>query len=94
MHGETIAETFARFNANNPKIYEHYKRYAFNWINTGAKIISSKQIIGRIRWFIYVETKSDDEFKINDSFTAHYARLFATDHPEHADKFNFRELRS
>ena len=33
-------------------------------------------------------------FKINDAYSSRYARLFVADFPQHADKIEFRELRS
>jgi hypothetical protein len=56
--------------------------------------VSSKQIIGFLRWEVALQIDSKDDFKINDAFTSHYARLFAKDHPEYEDIFNFRELRA
>jgi len=94
LTGNTIEKAFKKYHKNNPVIYLYYKKYALSWIITGAKKISSKQIIGRIRWEIEVEVHSVDNFKINDAFTAHYARLFTKEYPQYSNIFEFRKLRS
>jgi len=94
--GKTIQQAFEKFHADNPLIYSYYCDFALAWIKSGAKKISSKQIIGRIRWFIEVETKGEEAktWKVNDAFTCYFSRLFVSDFPEYQEYFNFRELRS
>lgn len=89
----SIEEAFQKYHEENPLVYEHFKTFALEWIASKSKKISSKQIIGRIRWFVAVETK-DDNFKINDAYTAHYGRLFVKDYPQYIDNFFFRNLRA
>lgn len=95
-NGVTIQFAFEQFHSDNPDVYEHFKRFAFAWLNTGAKKISAKQICGRIRWFIQVETtgKFSEDFKLNDAFTSRYARMFEKDYPQHDNKFEKRTIRS
>ncbi|MFA5404926.1 MAG: hypothetical protein WC358_08335, partial [Ignavibacteria bacterium] len=57
------------------------------------KRISSKHVIGRIRWFHEVEQQIGD-YKINDAFTSRYSRKFINDYPGLKNVFEFRELRS
>jgi hypothetical protein len=96
--GKTIEEAFQEFHNANPSVYVNYIKFAKNWIKAlqtrKQKIrISSKQIIGRIRWFYEIEKKIG-EFKINDAFTCYYSRLFIKDYPQYKDVFEFRELRA
>ncbi len=95
--GKTIDEAFTGFHQQNPDVYTFFKRFAFDWLATGATKISSKQIIGRIRWHVEVESRLNKEpgdFKINDAFTSRYARLFIRDYPEFEHHFETRELRT
>jgi hypothetical protein len=92
--GETIAQAFDRFNKENPAVYALFKQYAFYLLrDKGKKKISSKLIVNRIRWERYLETTGKD-YRINDAFTAHYARLFIKDFPGYGEAFELRELRS
>jgi hypothetical protein len=94
LKGQSIVSAFEQFDQQNPDVYKMFVAYAKNWINTGARCISSKQIIGRIRWFHTVESYNGTDFKVNDAFTAHYARKFIGDYPQYKDKFELRELRA
>lgn len=93
--GQTIEEAFKEFDTLNPHIYELFKKYLREWYraNKGQGKTSSKLIINRIRWEVMTTTTAQD-FKINDAFTAHYARKFASEHPAFKDIFEYRELRS
>lgn len=102
--GKTIEQSFHEFDQANPKVYELFKSYTKELIKKkgwskecglpeGFKT-SAKLIINRIRWEMYIETVSGDGFRINDAFTAYYARKFANDYPAFKDIFNYRELRS
>jgi ABC-type proline/glycine betaine transport system substrate-binding protein len=97
-HNKTIQEAFEKFDARNPKIYELFKKFTFQIIEKrkgkANKKTSAKLIINRIRWEIYLETLNDDGYRINDAWSSRYARKFIQEHPEHADVFNFRLLRS
>lgn len=94
--GKSIEESFLQYHKDNPHIYAHFCDYALAWLKTGAKKISSKQIIGRIRWFLDVESKGEEakSFKCNDAFTAYFSRMFVEQFPEYSERFEFRNLRA
>ncbi len=91
--GRSIEEAFDEFHSKNPKVYKLFCDQCFRAISKNRTKLSSKQILGHIRWEISLETDSDDGFKINDAFTSHYPRLFIKEFPQHQEIFNFRELR-
>ena len=91
-NGESIKSAFIKYHAHNPKVYEHFKKFARKMLETRGKL-SSKWVINRIRWEKEVETNTRD-FKINDAFSAHYARKFIKDFPQFEDKIELRKLRS
>ena len=93
LKGKTIRDAFLEFDAKNPEVYSQFRRLAFQAINTGKKKTSSKMIINVIRWHFYLKTEGD-EFKINDAFTAYYARKFIAEFPDHRDMFELRRIRS
>ena len=94
--GKTIDQTFDQYIKDNPEVYMHFVQFALQWLKTGAKKISSKHIIGRIRWFVEVETKGESarEFKCNDLITSRIARKFIEEYPEYSERISFRRLRS
>lgn len=101
--GKSIQASFNEFHRNNPAVYEHFKRLAFKAIHAGKKKISAKMICNVIRWEVFIKTIDvtlfevpgmPESFKINDAHISRWARLFADEHPEHADKLEFRRIRS
>ncbi len=91
--GTTIEEAFNIFHKDNPHIYQKFAEQCFLAVNKGKKKTSAKMIINVIRWHSYLETNTDDEYRINDAFSAHYARKFIEDYPQHNELFELRRLR-
>jgi hypothetical protein len=83
---------FLKFHAKNPHVYELFKRFANEAIAAGRKRFSSKIICERIRWHTLIET-SDEIWKINNNYTADYARLFMQDFPQYEGYFATRGRR-
>lgn len=82
---------FRKHHADNPEIYEYFKRFAFEKINAGARKLGAKSVWERIRW----ETanaidKKGREYRLNNNFTAAYARKFMRDFPQHEGIFETR----
>jgi len=101
--GTTITDAFNKFHSENPKVYELFKQQIFRGIRLGKSRISSKQLLGFIRWEIFLQTQTDlftsvdgedRNFKINDAFTSRYVRLFITDYPQYEHLFEVRKLRT
>lgn len=88
----SLEDKFNQYHRNNKGVYELYKKFAFQLINSGAKKIGSKMIIERIRWETKIKTKGG-VYKINNNHTAFYARLFERDFPQHSEIFFTRRLR-
>ena len=80
--------SFKKYHEENPQIYTEFKRLAYQLINRGYKHIGSKQIFEVIRWNSMVS--GNDGFKVNNTYTSDYARLFEKDHPLYAGIFRKR----
>jgi hypothetical protein len=83
-----MRETFEQYQERNPRIYKEFKHYVFELIKAGEKKIGSKSIFERIRWESKI--KKIGEFKINNNYTADYARKFEQDYPHFAGIFEKR----
>ena len=80
---------FEAFHADNPDIYEMFKRFSLEACKKN-KNYSARGIFHRIRWETSVS--SDDlVFKLNDIWTAYYARKFMEDYPELSGFFRLRK---
>jgi|TARA_R110002095_G_scaffold194434_1_gene172746 hypothetical protein len=91
--GVSIKKGFEAFNSNNPEVYKAFEAQALAAVRMKKTKVSSKQILGFIRWNMFLAIDQNETFKINDAYTAHYSRLFADNHPQHAGIFNYRNLR-
>jgi len=89
----TIKESFLKFHAENPHIYEMFKAQVFLAIGKGHKKFAAKMIIEWIRWETFTKTKGN-EFKLNNNFAPLYPRMFVQDYPQYGDLFEFRKLRA
>ena len=81
---------FERFHAENPQVYRLFERFTFDAIYAGRTRFSSDAVLHRIRWYTNIETKDEAGFKINDHWTAFYARLFMRNYPQHKGFFSLR----
>lgn len=86
-------DTIERFIAEycfNPAIWAEFQRLTLRAIALG-RTVGAKAIMERIRW--EVEIEQGDKWKCNNNFTAYYARVFAVKYPQHADYFEFRQVK-
>ena len=83
-----MRETFEQYQERNPRIYKEFVHYAFELINAGQAKIGSKLIFERIRW--EAKIKREGEFKVNNNYTADFARKFEQDFPHFAGIFEKR----
>lgn len=83
---------FDRWHANNPAIWEYFKRFSFDALANNHKRISHWLIINRIRWEVFLVT-TGTEYKISNNAIAFYARLWRKTYPEHAQLFKIKRMR-
>jgi hypothetical protein len=81
---------FREYDRNNPQVWEMFCRFAFEAIEHGRDVLSVSLIVERCRWEVFVATKSNDGFKINNNHRAFYARKFMKTYPKHTDIFRTR----
>jgi hypothetical protein len=91
----TIAERFAEFDRQHPEVYELFRKFAYELSYAGRDRGSADQIVQRIRWETNVRAdRPDHELKINDHFTALYARKLAAEDGRFKTFFEFRVRRT
>ncbi len=78
----SVRDRFVIYHRDNPRIFELFKKFAYEALNSGRPRFSSWAIINRIRWEVDIETNSGDGFKISNDFIAYYSRLLIHRHPE------------
>jgi len=88
--GQTIDQRFAAFHYQNPQVFRLFERYTLDLIAAGAERGGAKSVIERIRWDVAVSTWGE-KWKVNNDYTACYARLFHMTYPEYAGFFRLRK---
>lgn len=81
---------FEIFDSENPQVWIEFKRIALGLIDRGVKHFGSKAIFEIIRYFRVMKT-NDPDYKLNNNWTAHFARKFINIYPEYEGFFEVRE---
>lgn len=87
---QKIQEAFEKFDAENPQVYERLKRLSMQLVIKGHKHYGISGLFEVLRWQHAMET-TGNEFKLNNNFRAHYARLLMKNEPILAAFFRTRE---
>ena len=90
----SIESRFRQFHSDNPHVLREMERLARQWFESGKSSVGVQLLFEVLRWDRSTKTKTSDEFKINNDFAAHYARMMIARHPEWDGRIRVRALRS
>ena len=91
----TIEEQFNAFHETNPVVLDELIELADELLLHGYNRGSMKMLFEVLRWERMLKTDDpSSEFKLNNNYTSHYARLVARTHPRFEEFFETRNLRS
>jgi len=79
---------FNQYVAENPQVYQEFKRLTLMAIHKGAKRLGAKQICEVIRWYSLINR--NDIYKVNNSYISGLARKFEKEYPQFEGIFNKR----
>lgn len=88
----TIAERFSLFHAENPHVADALEVLAEQWLATHSHV-GMKALLERLRWESGIQT-AGDAYRLNNNYTAHYARLLIERRPEWSEAFALRTCRT
>lgn len=91
---KTIERQFWEFHQANPRVYRKIVNLCREVKGAGHSHFSMDCVFHRLRWYMTVEVKSKEPFKLNNNFTSFYARLVARQEPDLVEFFEFRALRA
>lgn len=86
--GMTLTERFMAFHVANPHVLDALEALADQWLSRHSKV-SVKALVERLRWESGISTHGDP-YRLNNSWTAFYARLLVERRPQWADCIEFR----
>ena len=90
----SIEQDFNDFHQRNPHVYKTLlikARQYRNFNPTGR--LGIRTLWENMRWDYLLSTEHQ-EFKLNDHFTSHYARMLMAKNPEMLGMFELRSLRA
>ena len=90
----TIQERFEAFHAANPHVYTAMRQLALGMKQRGETRWSTKAIFEILRWAWLMRTADPSGFRLNNIYTAGYARLLMEREPLLAGFFETREHRN
>ncbi|MET9729312.1 hypothetical protein ABZZ79_01210 [Streptomyces sp. NPDC006458] len=90
----SIESRFRQFHNDNPHVLKEMERLAKQWFESGKSSLGVQLLFEVMRWDRSIKTKSSDEFKVNNDFAAHYARMMIARNPNWAGRIRMRALRS
>lgn len=86
----SLGEKFELFHRENPHVYRTLVRLAREWVNqTGQRKIGIKSLYEVARWQLAIES-SDPDYRLNNSYTAYFARLIMLQEPDLDGVFDLR----
>jgi hypothetical protein len=89
----TNVERTLAFHRAHPEVLEELIKLTEQAKAAGRRKIGVKMLWERLRWTMKIERGLED-FKLNNNYHAHFARLIADRRPDLAGMFEFRELRT
>ena len=93
VEGETISERFRSFHELNPHVYESLVGMAMRLRRNGRLKWGLKGLFEVLRWSQAIATQGD-EYRLNNNYTALYARLIMEQEPALEGFFDVRERRA
>ena len=88
-----LVKNFELFHNENPKIYSIAEEIAVGLKGMGFERSSMKFIFERMRWRYAIQTRGDS-YKLNNNYTAFYARVLMRVNPILNGFFSLRNQRS
>lgn len=86
---EAMRQRFEAFDRDHPEVYELFRRFALEARFAGHEHFSADAICHRIRWETSVVTRGE-AFKINNNYTAFFARKLMAEDRRFAEFFRVR----
>lgn len=89
----TSEEDFRAFHEANPQVYRAIREIALDLKKRNVRKAGMKAIFERLRWIYRLQTQGE-EYRLNNNYTAFYARMLMDREPELDGFFEVRRLRT
>lgn len=89
-----IDRAFERFNKERPEVYRWFVHYAEVYLKKGYKHLSADFLLHIVRHHIAIEKSENELYKINNNYTALYARKLMKEDERFKEFFQLRVRKS
>lgn len=86
MATPSVADKFRSYHKRHPDVWREFARRALSLIRQGFRHYSARAIIHHLRWHSRIDGRDPllgDPYKIPNSYSPFYARMFIARYPEH-----------
>lgn len=94
METRSMADRFAKYDCENPQVYAVLRRLALQARRAGRARLGMKMLWEVARWQLSLSAADDSPFRLNNNYTAFYARKLMREEPELAGMFELRAQRA
>jgi len=88
---DELRDQVKAFHRQHPKVWYLFCQFTEELIDRGFSHYSAKGVFERIRWETAEADSARNEFKLNNNYSAFYARAFMRCNPEHDGFFRTRQ---
>ena len=89
---EEMRKQAKAYHEQNPIVWNLFQQFTFELIERGFKNYGAKGVMERVRWDTDQPTvDGKSRFKINNNYTAFYARKFMIHYPQYKGFFRIRK---
>lgn len=81
---------FKAYHQDNPHIYAAFEKLSLEAAKTGRNKFAVRNIFGKMRWDMAIS--GNDEYKINENYSAYYGRLFEEKNPKYSGFFRKKNI--
>ena len=94
METRSMADRFAKYDRENPQVYAVLRKLALQARRAGRSRLGMKMLWEVARWQLSLSAADDSPFRLNNNYTAFYARKLMREEPELAGMFELRAQRA
>ncbi len=87
---QELQAKFDKFDRENPQVYKKLVELARQAKARGKNKVGIEMLYNVLRWYTFLNTKADSDYKLSNNHKAFYARKIMAENPDLDGIFNLR----
>lgn len=88
-----MQQRFEQYHRDNPHVYDALLRFTRQIKAAGRSEYAIAAVFERVRWHFYIETNTDEGFKLPNNFKPYFSRLIMHNEKDLAGIFVLRRMK-